>query len=466
MRDRLSHRLIILLPLLVVAALFVAPIVLNDSSGASLAEPTVAVIAVVPSFTPSVVPTPIDTATPTIPPTPSATLAPGVTPSPTTTPSPRPTDTATVTATPTSRPKQNPTAAVTGVGRLREGIPTPATPIPSPVPTFDVSERDFTNILLLGSDTDLETGDARTDTIIIVSIDHERETAAMLSIPRDLLVYLPGRTMGRINTALSLDGIDLLKQAILYNFGVPIHYYARIDFEGFQSVVDSIGGVDIAVSCHFQDWRLKSPELDPELEENWAIFALEPSVYHMDGDMALWYARSRLSSNDFDRGRRQQQLLRAILAQGVDLGLVTEVPTLWATYRNSVETDLDIGRILQLAAMAPRIQENGIENLYLAGKTNAWTIPTSGAFVQLPIWEGDNMMEETFGRLFLPPALNRATRPPIYVEIINQTDNPDLAALAADNLAWHGFVPIITTAVTEPAHNNSQTTLRLLRPQL
>jgi LCP family protein required for cell wall assembly len=264
--------------------------------------------------------------------------------------------------------------------------------------------------------------------------------------------------MNRLNTAVNQGNVDLLKQTILYNFGIPIHYFARVDFNGFQQAVDAIDGVDITVSCRLQDWRLKSPELDIEVEENWEQFTLEPGVYHMDGDLALWYARSRLSTNDFDRGRRQQKLLRAMLSQGVDLGLISQVPALWNTFQNSVETDIDIGRLLQFAALAPSIRENGVQNLYIAGKTQPWIVPTNGANVHLPIWEGSGMMEETLRRLFLPPALNKATRPPIYVEIINVSENPDFALLAADNLAWYGFVPVIGTAAPSVESQENPTT--------
>jgi LCP family protein required for cell wall assembly len=305
--------------------------------------------------------------------------------------------------------------------------------------------------------------------MIIVSINYSRPTASILSIPRDLFVYIPGWTMNRINTALSHGssvgypggGIGLLRQTILYNFGVPIHYYARVDFEGFQEIIDAINGVDLNVSCRLEDWRLKSPELDPLEVDNWERFALEPGVHHMDGDLALWYARSRLSTNDFERGRRQQQLLRALLNQGVDLDLLPQVPTLWNAFHNTVDTDLDIGRVLRLAALAPGIRENGVQHLYLAGKIQPWSQPDSGAQVQLPIWEGDGMMRETFQRLFLPPALSRAVGAPIYVEVINATNNADLAILAADNLAWYGFIPIIGTP--EP-QENAVTQLSFYKP--
>ena len=169
--------------------------------------------------------------------------------------------------------------------------------------------------------------------------------------------------------------------------------------KGFETAVDAIDGVDIAVSCRLQDWRLISPDLEPEDEDNWEQFALEPGLHHMDGDTALWFARSRLSTNDFDRGRRQQQLLRALLNQGVDVDLITQFPSLWDAYKNNVETDLDIGRMLQLASLAPAIRQNGVQHLYLVRGIVPWETP-GGAQVQLPVWEGENNLEETFSRLF------------------------------------------------------------------
>jgi LCP family protein required for cell wall assembly len=284
--------------------------------------------------------------------------------------------------------------------------------------------------------------------MIIVSINEDGPTASMISLPRDLFVYIPGKFMNRLNTALSLGGVELLEQTILYNFGIPIHYYARVDFQGFETAVDAIDGVDIAVSCRLRDWRLISPELDPEDEDNWAQFALEPGIHHMDGDTALWFARSRLSTNDFDRGRRQQQLLRALLNQGVDVGLLSQFPSLWDAYKNNVETDMDIGRMLQLATLAPAIRQNGVQHLYLVRGIMPWETP-GGAQVQLPVWEGKNNLQETFGRLFRVPALNRANRRPITVEIVNASGNPEMASLAADNLAWYGFIPVIAEEAPE-----------------
>jgi hypothetical protein len=168
----------------------------------------------------------------------------------------------------------------------------------------------------------------------------------------------------------------------------------------------------------------------------------------MDGDMALWYARSRLTTTDFDRGRRQQQLLRAMLNQGVDLNLIAEAPALWNTYKDTVNTDLDIGRLLQFASLAAGVRQNGVQHLYLAKGTQSWVTP-SGGQVQLPLWEGEGNFGETFSRLYRKPTLSRASRPAITVEIVNASGNPDMGVLAADNLAWYGFLPVAVTVAPE-----------------
>jgi len=360
-------------------------------------------------------------------------------------------------ATPTSAPQFAPVLQIQEPQPVREGVSTPATAIPTAVPQYSVPSG-TTNILLLGSDAPVgDSGVKRTDTMIIVSINRESSTASMISLPRDLFVYIPGGTMSRLNSAITLGGVNLLKQTILYNFGVPIHYYAQIDFDGFEDVVDSVGGVGVAVTCPFKDWKIKSPELDPEDEDNWYVHELEPGIYEMDGETALWYARSRLMSDDFDRGRRQQQLLRGLLNQGVKLDLVSQAPVLWNSYKDAIETDMDIGRMLQIASLAPGIRENGIQNLYLLGKTEPWIVPETNAQVQLPVWEGPGKMQETFQRLFLPPALNKASRAPIVVEIINASGNEQMAQLAAENLAWYGFVPQIGEDEPSPEEKTTLT---------
>ncbi len=411
----------------------------TDVPGTVTALPTQSVAAATPRPTTRAL-----TAAFTRTPTPAATLPP--------TPAGPPT------VTPTSAPQFAPILEITEPQPVREGVSTPATAIPTAVPAFAVP-KGTTNVLLLGSDSPVgDSGVKRTDTMILVSINRDGPTASMISLPRDLYVYMPGGTMNRLNTAVTLGGVNLLKQTILYNFGIPVHYFARVDFAGFEEIVDAIDGVEMVVTCPFKDWRIISPELDPEEVENWYVAELEPGVHQMDGATALWYARSRLMSNDFDRGRRQQQLLRALLNQGVDLGLVAQAPALWSSFSDTVETDMDIGRLLQIASLAPAIRDNGVQNLYLLGKTEPWTLPDGSAQVQLPVWEGPDKMQQTFQRLFLPPALNKAASAPITVEVVNASGDPEMARLAAENLAWYGFVPHISEDdMARPAAETSLT---------
>jgi hypothetical protein len=156
----------------------------------------------------------------------------------------------------------------------------------------------------------------------------------------------------------------------------------------------------------------------------------------MDGDLALWYVRSRRTSSDFDRGRRQQQVLRAILNKALDLEMVSQLPDLWTTYRETVETDLPLPLMIRLAALAPAVRDNGIQHLFLPeAARRAWTTPSGGA-VQLLQWEG---AQPVLAQLMRPPVLNRAMRSPLAVEVVTPYDVQYV--LAADNLAYHGFVP-------------------------
>ncbi len=338
-------------------------------------------------------------------------------------------------ATPTTRPYPT----------LDSELPTPATAVPTPVRPFTKPDN-ITNILLLGNDVNTPQG-GRTDSLILVSINHETKTATMLSLPRDLYVVIPGWQMNRINLALPHGhGVDylgegggrLIKDTVEYNLGIPVDYYARIGFDGLKQAVDTVGGVDMAVTCPLRDWRLISPDLDPELEESWEQFTLESGVYEMDGDLALWYARSRRTSNDFERGRRQQQLLRALFNKGLNLDLLPELPQMWQTYQQNVETDIPLKTMLELATLAPTVQANGIQHLYLVGDAiRSWREPNSGAAVQLLQWEE---AQHTLSRVMQTPLLNRANRPPIIVEVWAKDE--ENYQLAAENLAWYGFVPI------------------------
>lgn len=406
---------------------------------------------------------PTVTSTPLATPSPARTVTATFTPPPTQTatrtpsPSPTATRTPTTTSTPTITNTPFPYAA------FNEKLPTPETAVPTPVPTFAVPGN-LTLIALLGNDGE-GLADGRTDTIILVAINKRAKTATLLSLPRDLYVPVPGWQMARINQVLPYGfgasypdggGLGLLRDTLLWSFGVPVDKYVRVGFSGFKQAVDILGGVEVPVTCPLRDWRLISPELDPTVEENWEQFTLEAGLHQMDGDLALWYVRSRRTTSDFERGRRQQQVVRAMLNQGLNRDLIPQIPALWEAYRQSVETDLGLAQVLELAAMAPAVRANGIRHLTLPYSAfQSWQVPSTGAAVQLIQWEA---AEPVFAQLLYPSELNRGVRP-LTVEII--TNSYVQYRLAAENLSWFGIIPQYTY---NPEPDPPATTINLHAP--
>ena len=405
---------------------------------------------------PTITPAPTDTSTPTSTPTDDATATPGPSPTPSDTPTITPTPTRTRPPTITPKPTKTPTPARQRVPALGStdiiigaNAPTPAVPVPTVMPTIAVPNK-TTNILLLGDDSsEMGGGVTRTDSIIIASVNRETGSASMVSLPRDLYLYAPGWTMNKVNVIPSVRGVSGLKETILYNFGIPIHYYVRIDFDGFREIIDALGGVDIPVTCGLEDWILASPELDIWEEDNYVKYRVDPGIQTFDGHTALWYARSRVTTSDFDRGRRQQQILRAVLSQMVDQNLLFKIPELYGVYNDVVETDIDLGKVLRLASAAPAVRENGIQSIYLAG-SNTIPMRIEASFgpttIQLP---NPETVPAKFRALYRPPALGGGGGSTLSVEIIDGTGRPEMARLAAFHLDQYGFVPTVSETITD-----------------
>ena len=152
--------------------------------------------------------------------------------------------------------------------------------------------------------------------------------------------------------------------------------------------------------------------------------------------------RAAAETIDFDRGRRQQQLLRAIWAKSLDAGLIPQIPELWNQVTSIVETNMPVNAVLPLIPLALSIQPNDIENHFFRKnvETVAWTDPYTGANVQLPHPDGGMLrMIENF---LAPPTENRLRLENARIAIENGTDNPGWELVAADRLIWEGFAPV------------------------
>lgn len=340
-----------------------------------------------------------------------------------------------------------------------------ATAIPSAVPVIP-RQHELINILLLGGDDEVTGDDSflRTDTMIIVSINLDTRTVAMLSLPRDLYVYIPSGTMQRLNTAYAIGenigwtggGFGLLRQTIFYNLGLQVHYFARANFSGFEQIIDTLGGVEIAVDCAYEDWY-PVDDFDPArpIEENYYMRLLPVGYYEMDGQEALWYARTRRVADDFDRGRRQQKLLRAMWRQARANGLVQELPNLWGDVTAIVETDLPFDVMLGLLPVALDVDLTDIELFTFTRwyHTTPWQLP-AGDNVQLPEPEPIRQLLTDF---YTPPTDNQlalASRP---IGVYNGTSNPDWDRVAAERLLLDGFLAYALGPAEQSDHE--QTTL-------
>jgi len=198
----------------------------------------------------------------------------------------------------------------------------------------------------------------------------------------------------------------------------------------------------VPVACPYTDWRLIDPSYDPYNENNWALYTVEPGVSHMDGDLALWYARSRLRSSDFDRGRRQQEVLRAIFSQTLRTDTLTRIPQLYNDLSQTVITDIGLGDILNLARYAPTLTNANIRSYYIRPPyVSAWMTP-AGASVQLP-------NQEALQQLLIQATTLSTTaqeRQTISVEVQNGTAVAGLDGLAANRLNYAGYATHISAS--------------------
>jgi polyisoprenyl-teichoic acid--peptidoglycan teichoic acid transferase len=271
---------------------------------------------------------------------------------------------------------------VTTIGQVAQVIATEREVWPAP-------DNGRVTILLMGIDArdKLQAGASRTDVMTLVTIDPISKTAALLSIPRDLYVSLPGYDeQQRINTAyfwgeqnnLPGGGPDFAEQTITANFGVPLQRYAVIDFEGFKGIVDAVGGVEIDVPQEIVDNEYPTPDYGTE------ILRIPAGRIHMDGDLALKYVRTRHGDSDFGRLQRQQQVLLAIRDKAVSIGSLSRVPEVLNAVSDSVQTDLTLPEILSLAKKWGQIPRENIHSYRIDETMVQPYITPSGGQVLLP----------------------------------------------------------------------------------
>jgi LCP family protein required for cell wall assembly len=254
-----------------------------------------------------------------------------------------------------------------------------ATPMPESETAPNVWDRHGPlNVLLLGLDEDdcaRPNPDAprRTDTIIVGRVDPRTGRAAMLSVPRDLYVYIPEYGAKKINTAHVLgtrpdepgSGPALLARVLQENLELSAQRYVRIDFEAFRRLIDEgLGGLEMDLPPSVDDPLVSL--YDPEYPDGHCgimTVRFAPGRQRLTGDQVLQYARSRKTTSDFDRSRRQMEVLVAIKDQAASPAILPRLPKLLPALLDAVDTDLSASEILSLARIARGINRDDIVSL-------------------------------------------------------------------------------------------------------
>ncbi len=243
------------------------------------------------------------------------------------------------------------------------------------------------NLLVLGIDrTPPGTAVGRSDTIIMASILPALPRVALLSVPRDLWVSIPGFGENRINAAHFYgegqepgSGPDLAMATIEQNFGVDMDYYVRIQFEGLVKFVDSLGGVPITLD-------------EP-------VGKLRAGSYTLDGEMALAFVRDRSAADDFTRLLRGQHFIRATLQRLAQPSAWPRIPAAMATFITAVDTNLPLWQIPRLAFAILRVGPLGLDTRTIDRSMATGFTTSAGAQVLAPDWERINpVLLEFFGQ--------------------------------------------------------------------
>ncbi|MCA9391966.1 LCP family protein [candidate division WWE3 bacterium] len=277
-----------------------------------------------------------------------------------------------------------------------------------------------TNILLVGVDERFEGGTSLTDTIIILSYNHDTNSASMVSFPRDLWVRIPafnnvGSYFTKINGVYTVGeeygysdengglggGSGLLARVIQDHLDIPIQYYVRVNFDAFRNAIDAVGGVDIYVDEAFTDYQYprEGYENAPE-SSRYEVVSFDQGWQHMDGETALKYSRSRHAfgpeGSDFSRARRQQKVIMALkdkILSNDTLFNLSRIKNLYISLASEFDTNIQAAEVPAFYGLAKEQEDlTGIQTTVLSSGLDdpgsLLYVPNAddfgGAFVLLP----------------------------------------------------------------------------------
>jgi LCP family protein required for cell wall assembly len=294
------------------------------------------------------------------------------------------------------------------------------------VSASDMKETDGrTNILIIGVDTRTNGSETSTlsDTLIVASIGRVENDVVLISLPRDLWVQTPQGFYQKINAMYAYGGSSATQKVVEDVLGIPVHYYAVVDFNIFKDVINTVGGVEVNVENPFEDFEypiegkendscgVSKEDAEKMLEEGKSYVQIYPCRYEhfkfdagvqtMDGETALKFARSRHGNNnegtDFARSKRQQKIILAVKDKVMSTDTLlnpTKLKGLYDSYSNNVDTNVELSDVQGFYRLSQQFDFSNIKSIVVDDRSSAESggllyAPTDtslygGAYVLIP----------------------------------------------------------------------------------
>jgi len=319
---------------------------------------------------------------------------------------------------------------------------------------LDKDDYNYTNILLLGDGGHERDGADLIDTIIVASIDYQKNAVSLFSIPRDLYVNATednGATYsGKINELYRNhknqmeedERYQLFKRVVGNIVDLDIQYYLRVDFNAFVEGVDSLGGITVDVQDDLYD-----PYYPNETDDGYTVFSIKKGVHEMDGERALKFVRSRKTTSDFDRAARQQLVLEALQQKALSKDILSspsKLKSLYEVVQDNVNTDISIREMIALAGFAKQMDRSHLVRKMIhddPGQEGGFLVTPdrelyNGQFVLVPFGVGYELIHKYANLVFHQREMFYE---PAVIEILNATKIPGIARNAAYQLIRFGF---------------------------
>ncbi|MFA7243809.1 MAG: LCP family protein [Patescibacteria group bacterium] len=301
------------------------------------------------------------------------------------------------------------------------------------------------NILVMGKGGSGHPGGELTDSMMVVSINPDNKTVAMLSVPRDLYVPVPGKKNYnvKINEIYTVgekqkqgSGAALVKETVGNILDLPIHYYVSLDFYGFKKLVDQIGGIDVNV-----DKNLYDPFFPADDMKSYSPFNIKAGQHHLDGTTALKYARSRETTSDFDRALRQQKVIAAVKDKIFNLGFLAnpkKLVDLVNVVGDHVRTDFTPNELYAMAKLIKDVDTSKIISKVLTNGSDGELVDSTanGAYILKPKtgnWEQIQMIAH---EIFTDPNL---TKENAKIEVLNGSNKAGLGSQLSEVLKSYSY---------------------------